>query len=234
MSREFKTLFSYLKKLQSRYFHTLCAFQVYEAIEELQTPNITGEEAYENVKAMNRFKNFFLSSKEALRVYFLLELAKLFDESQESLHISKIVNYAASNIRKLSKKDFLKFHKGRTFLEELFVTYKEIDREDLKEIKFKLDKHARILKKLDTYRNQYLAHDDRKKKKVKITSGEIIKLFKLVEDIFGLFSSRLDFSTTSYSHIKECKEDTKRVIDYLKRFESYRLKEIEAKYANMK
>ncbi|OIO08503.1 hypothetical protein COS23_01825 [bacterium (Candidatus Moisslbacteria) CG02_land_8_20_14_3_00_36_53] len=232
MSQEFKTLFEYLKNLRSRYFHALSAFYIYEGLLELSAPNIIGtKEAEENVKTLSRFKNFFIMSKEALRVYFFLELAKLFDESKQSLHINKIVNFAGSNIKSLSKNDFLEFHQGRTFISELFKQYKAIDKNDLIEIKNKIKKHEKTIKKLDDYRNQYLAHEDKKKKQISINSGEIQNLFKLIADILNLFSSRLDFSTTMYSHVeKECKEDTKRVVDYLKRFEPYRLKEIEKKY----
>ena len=233
MSKEFKTLFEYIKNLHSRYFHALSAFYVYEGLLELSAPNISGQKGAErNIKTMNRFKNFFIMSKEALRIYFLLELAKLFDESKQSLHINKIVNFAGSNIKALSKNDFLEFHQGRTFIDELFKQYKAVDKNDLKEIKTKTKKHEAIIKKLDDYRNQYLAHEDKQKKKVNINSGEIQELFKLIAEILNLFSSRLDFSTTAYSHVeKECKGDIKRVAEYLNRFEPYRLKEIEKKYS---
>jgi len=232
MSQEFKTLFEYLKNLHSRYFHALSAFYIYESLLELSAPNIIGtKEAEENVKTLNWFKNFFIISKEALRVYFFLELAKLFDESKQSLHINEIVNFAENNIKNLSKNDFLEFHQGKTFISELFQQYKAIDKNDLIEIKNKIKKHEEIIKKLDNYRNQYLAHEDKKKKQISINSGEIQNLFKLIADILNLFSSRLDFSTTMYSYVeKECKEDTKRVVDYLKRFEPYRLEKIEKKY----
>ncbi|PIZ89602.1 MAG: hypothetical protein COX89_00645 [Candidatus Nealsonbacteria bacterium CG_4_10_14_0_2_um_filter_37_10] len=87
MSKEFKTLFDYLKNLQSRYFHALSAFYV-------------------------------------------------------------IVNFAGSNIKKLSQKDFLEFHQGRTFLSELFKQYKAMDNKDLAEIKNKISSHEKIIKKL--------------------------------------------------------------------------------------
>ncbi|HXF44047.1 MAG TPA: hypothetical protein VNK70_01100 [Candidatus Paceibacterota bacterium] len=232
MSKEFRTLFEYLKNLRSRYFNAISAFYVYEGLLELSAPNIVGQkEAEQNVAVLNRFKNFFAMSKEALRTYFLLELAKLFDESKQSLHINKIINFAGSNIKKLSRSDFLEFHQGRTFLEELFQQYKAIDNKDLLETKNKLKKYKEIIKKLGEYRDQYLAHEDKQKKEVKITSEEISRLFGLLKEILNLFSSRLDFSTTVYSHVeKDCKWDTKQVVEYLKRFEPYRLQEIEDRY----
>lgn len=232
MSKEFNTLFNYLKDLNSRYFHALSAFYVYEGLLELSAPNIISQkDAEENVKTLGQFKNFFVVSKEAVRVYFLLELAKLFDESKQSLHINKIINFAGSNIKRISKKDFLEFHQGRIFISELFQQYKAIDNNDLIEIKNRIKKHEKLIKKLGDYRNQYLAHEDKKKKKVIINSGEVKILFELLKEILNLFSSRLDFSITAYGHVeRECKEDTKMVVEYLRRFEPYRLKEIEEKY----
>jgi len=79
MSKEFKTLFDYLKNLQSRYFHALSAFYVYEGLLESSAPNIVGQkEAGQNVKILNQFKNFFIVSKEALRVYFFFRARKAF------------------------------------------------------------------------------------------------------------------------------------------------------------
>src|SRR5258708_32613574 len=100
---EFKTLMSHIKAMHSRYFHALSAFYAYEALREVVAPNIVGEsDAQANVKVMGDFKNFFLPAREALRVYFFLELAKLFDVSNQSLHINKIMNFTESNLKHLT------------------------------------------------------------------------------------------------------------------------------------
>ena len=81
-SDEFKTLMDYAKAMHSRYFHALSAFYAYEAIKEVFAPNIVGQsEAEENAKTIGRYNNFFMPAQEALRVYFFLELAKIFDSS---------------------------------------------------------------------------------------------------------------------------------------------------------
>lgn len=232
MSKEFNVLFEYLMKLRSRYFKTLSAFYVYEGILELGAHNIVGKKnAEKNVRTMNHFNNFFMTVRESIRVYFLLELAKLFDDSKQSLHVDKIIKFSGANMKRLSKKDFLKFHQRRIFIEELFKHYQELNQKDLEETEDKINNHKRIIEKIDKYRDQYLAHDDRQKKDIKISGKEITILFQLLEDILKLFTLRLDFSTTSYDRVeKDCKRDTKRVVEYLKRFEEYRLKEIEDKY----
>ena len=220
--------------LRSRYFRALSAFYVYERIRELGAPNIVGKkEASENIKVMNHFKNFFTIARESIRIYFLLELAKLFDDAQQSLHINKIISFSESNIKKLSRSEFLRFHQGqkREFLQELFKSYQELSSKDLKIVRSDLKKYEKIIKKIDNYRDQYLAHDDKQKTKININRIEIIKLFKVLKKILTLFTLRLDFSITYYDHVeKDCKRDTERVIKYLRRFEKYRLSEIEAKY----
>ncbi len=48
-----------------------------------------------NAKTIARYSGFFTPSQEALRVYFFLELAKMFDSSKKALHIYKILNHCA-------------------------------------------------------------------------------------------------------------------------------------------
>ena len=53
MSKEFKTLFEYLKNLRLRYFYALSAFYVYEGLLELSALNIFGQKgAEQNIKTM--------------------------------------------------------------------------------------------------------------------------------------------------------------------------------------
>lgn len=234
MSQEFTTFMEYLKKLQDRYFFMLSAFYTREALEELRAPNIVGkEEAQKNIETMNKYNNFFSLSKESLRVYFLLELAKLFDVSNESLHINKMVNFTESNIQKLSVNDFLEFNQDRKFIKEMIESYKGINNKDLKHIKLLISKHSATIQNIKIYRDKYLAHDDVTKTSVVLTPKMIKPLFEIIEKILNLFSLKVDHSTTMYNYVeKECKNDTKSVVNYLKRFELHRLKEIEEKHKN--
>lgn len=232
MGQEFKTIMSYIEKMKSHYFFALSAFHVYETLNELLAPNTVGQETAEkNVVVINNYKNFFLPSKEALRVYFFLELAKLFDTVDDSLHITKLVNYTQSNLSKLKVEDFAKHDQNRELFDNLVKSYRCISWDDLKEVKAEIDKNKEIIEKLKTYRDQYLAHDDRIKDEVSITGEEVFTLFSVLKKILNLFSSKLDSSTTIYQNAEEyTKIDTKRVIDHLKRFEPYRLKEIKEHY----
>ncbi|MBI4369195.1 MAG: hypothetical protein HY547_03080 [Elusimicrobia bacterium] len=233
MNGEFHTLFDHLKNLRGRYFNALCSFRVFRSLEDLGGTNIVGEDhAHKNVATMNKFKGFFIPSKEALRAHSLLELAKIFDHSDESLHIKKIVNYAQGNMKKLTRADFLAFHqsRGRKFLDELFNQYEEMNSQDLQQIKTKLERHDGVLKRLKDYRDQYLAHDDVKRQEITITRGEVEALLELAKEILDAFSLKLDFSSTVYDLAEEdCKNHTAQVVEHLHRFEPYRLKEIRPK-----
>lgn len=229
MNNEFNTIISYIEEMKNRYFFALSAFYAYEALMEIIAPNIAGQDVAEkNVKVFNTFNNFFGPSKEALRVYFFLELAKLFDVSDQSLHITKIINYTKNNIDKLTVSDFVEYNQNRNIIDSLIKSYKGINHDDLLIIKSEIEKYKNIIKKVKTYRDQYLAHDDIKKIKVDITGEEIKILFSVIEKILNMFSSKLISATSMYDQVEErAKDETKRIFDYLKRFEPYRLKEID-------
>lgn len=86
-----------------------------------------------------------------------------------------------------------------------------------------------IIKKLITYRGKWLAHDDASKPDIPQISGkEIIKLFEAISKIMNILGGQLNSETWMWSHVKEdATQDTKLVIEHLRRFEPYRLKEIE-------
>lgn len=234
MSNEFNTTILYIKKIKSRYFHALSAFHIYKTLNELLAPNIVGQDVAEkNSAVMQNLKDFFMPIKEALRVYFFLELAKLFDVSDQSLHIARIINYTQSNIAKLTANDFAEYDQEREFLDNLIKSYQGISNNDLLILKSEIEKHKNVIEKVKTYRDKYLAHDDTKKVEVSITSEEIQILFSVVEKILNIFSSKLNSTTFLWDHVeKNTKEQTEIIIDHLKRFEPYRLKEIDEKCKN--
>ena len=146
---------AYIKRLQSRYFKALSAFYAYEAMREIAAINLLGEaEATANVETLSKYRNFFVPAQEALQVHFFLELAKLFDASNESLHITKIVNFTESNLKRLDVDAFKEYndHQSRQFLEQLAAEYKGVAPADLKEIRDSLNAHAEALEKLKFYR----------------------------------------------------------------------------------
>lgn len=180
---------------------------------------------------LKSFKYFFQPVKEACRCYFLIELAKFFDKLAQSLTLFSILDYSEKNIKKLTKKDFLNYHKGRRILLELFKNYKSLSLSDIKKLRKKIDSNKTILKRLKDYRDKYLAHDDIKKIKVKLTKEEIEKIFDLIEKFIDLYYLRLDFASNSYINFEEKPiEEMKRLINYLQDYEEHRIKEIEKRY----
>ena len=232
MSSEFVKFQSYLKRLRSIYFNALSAFYAFEAIEELKAPNIVGkDEAEENLAVMNRFKNFFVIARHTLNFYFLMELAKILDDARQSLHLAKLINFAKSNRKKLNVDEFEKLNSDRVFLKDLVNRYEGIEKVDFEKIEKKFKETEDIRERIRKYRDQNLAHEDLNKEDINISKEDVVKIFELVSEILNIFSNKTDFSITSYSHIEgACKDDTKNIFEYLKRFEPYRLKEIKEKY----
>jgi len=235
MSQEFNTTISYIKEIKKRYFKALSAFHIFETFIELVDPNIVEQETLEkNKKIIEKdFSSFFLPSKEALRVYFFLELAKLFDVADNALHITKVVNYTQSNIAKLTVNDFAEYSQGQdpNFIAMLVKKYKGVNHDDLMAIKSDIEKNKDIIKRLKIYRDQCLCHDDRNKDEVDITGEEVRILFSIIEKIIGIFLSKLISTSVMYDNAKiDTKDKTEMVVDYLKRFEPYRIKEIDERY----
>ncbi len=230
---EFKTLMSYIKKLQSRYFHALSAFYAYEGMKEAAAPNVVGpSRAKANVKTMDKYRNFFVPTQEALRTYFFLELGKLLDVSDQSLHINKIVNFTESKLKHLTIDAFTEYNQDRQLLKELTERYKGLQYSDLALIRKMLEKQNKAIKKAKTYRDKWLVHDDvRKPKLPSISAAEVKELFKTIEKILNTISGKLNDETWMYHHVENnAKHHVALVIDYLSRFEPYRLKEIQKKY----
>lgn len=235
MASEFVKFQEYIERLRTIYFDALSAFYVYEAIQELIAPNIVGEkEAENNLAVLNRFGGFFVITRHTLNFYFLLELAKMLDSAKQSLHLSKLINFANSNTNKLNVEEFKKLNLGRPFLQELVSGYEGVKKEDFEIIEKKLEATKGIREKIKKYRDQYLAHEDLKKKEISISQKEVIEIFSLIAEILNIFSSKTNHSTTTYSYVEsDCKSDTRRIVEYLKRFEPYRLEENEKELLGM-
>lgn len=231
-AKKFQTLMEYINELRSGYYKALSAFYAYEALREAKAINIHGQSKAEaNVVVLNTFKNFFLPAEEALRVYFFLELAKLFDASDQSLHINKVVNFTESNVRDLNVDAFKEYNseQPRAFLDDLVNEYKGVAHDDLTEIRDLLKTHDDALEKLKTYRDKWLAHNDINKPDLPdITGEEIRALFDVLAKILNSLTSKLNSSTSLWDHVeRDTKWHVNMVIDYLHRFEPYRLKEID-------
>lgn len=233
MCDEFVTFQAYLKRLNSLYVSALSSFYVFDTLKKLVAPNIVGEnESEENLKVINQFRGFFVPARQAANFHFLMELAKLFDDAKESLHIEKLINYAEANNKHLSVKNFENANQDREFLEELTKRYEGLKSSDIKEIKKLIEDNKTTIDNLKTHRDQQLAHEDKNKKEVNITFEEVQTLFSIIEKIINTFSNKTDFSTTDYSYLKsDCEDHTDAVVENLKRFNSIILEERRKKSA---
>jgi len=64
-----------------------------------------------------------------------------------------------------------------------------------------------------------------------ITGEEIRTLFEVLAKILNSITGRLNSESWTYSHVEsDVKDHIKLVVNHLRRFEPYRLKEIEEKY----
>ena len=236
MSEEFKTAMEYLKVLQDQYLNALYPFRVFQALRKLRAPNlIDKEDAEKNARAMTRYKNFFGPVEDSVFRCSLLALATIFDESDDALHIKAMLNYVGSNGKKLTKDDFREFNKDRPFLDGLYEQYNGMNLQDLLSVKADLEKHKIALGKLKDYRDQYLAHNDKKKDVINITFDEAEALFALAEKTLNLFATKLNDSSTMYSHIKdEIMRDTKYLLVALEHSETYRQKELQEKWNKLR
>lgn len=228
MSDEFLKYQEYFERLKNIYMSALSSFYTYEALRELSAPNIVGdEEAEVNIKTMNHFKGLFSPARRALNFHFLMELAKLFKYADKSLYIRRLINFAKSHQRKMTVKDFKDANEDREFIKDLTDRYNGLEQSDFEEIEKMLEENDEIIKKLTLYRDENLAHEDKNKTEISLPVEEIQKLFEIVAKILNLLSSKINFSTTVYDYLKEdCERDTKSAVDYLHRFEKYRMQEI--------
>ena len=135
-NREFGKLFKEVKQMRKRYLNTLASHKVFQRINKLVATNIVGKrKAERNVKTFGNYLYFFMIVKEATRCYFLIELAKFFDvpkSHNETRTIYWALNYAKKNIHRMTKEDFLFYHKGRQIIPEIFTNYKPLTAKDLK------------------------------------------------------------------------------------------------------
>lgn len=230
MKEPFVKLKGDLIKLHFRLFNGYLHFQVWNAIKNQMAPNLVGEEkANQNVKTINRYKGFFTPTIEAHKKIFALELAKFYDLDKQSLSIIKIINFAISNIKKLTVAEFEKFNKGRPLLDSLVENYSGVSEKLLKEcenillqngLELKSDKSVFIpdslIEKLKYIRDKYLSHNQIKISEKPITIEEFDNLFQVTSDLLNKIYYALDHST--FAHFipsKPAYRDTENLLEKL-------------------
>ena len=235
-NKEFERLFSEVQQLRKRYLTTLSSHKIFQRFSKLVASNVVGKrKAEKNAKTFSNYVYFFSTVKEATRCYFLIELAKFFDPPKprnETRTVYWVLDYAKKNIHRLTKTDFLAYHDEREIIPEVFASYKEFKDSDLKRFQKRLGRNKDVIKRLKTYRDQYLAHDDIKKITVKLTMGEMDVLLRVVKDVIELFYNRLEFASNSYMNFEqEPVREVDRLVKNLAEHEIKRLEEIRRKYA---
>lgn len=217
----FSKLFKETVQLEKRYLRTLAAHKIYISLNKSIAANIQGKrKAEENVRAVSKYTYFYSTTKEATRCYFLIELAKFFDKDSRSRSIIWMLDYAIQNKDKLSKENYIQFHKDRKSNSILFDHYKSLSFNDLSKLKKRVLNNKDKIERLITYRNQELAHDDRNKDQVSITIAEMETLLKIVRDTVKLFYEKLDFASIVFDNFeKEPERDVDLLFRNLRKLE---------------
>lgn len=234
-NKRFEKLLIYVIRLRNRYLHFLSAYKLYDEFNKLSAPNKVGiKKAKANVNIFNKYKYFILTSKEALRCFFLIELAKFFDEDKrrnQSLSIQGIIDYALIDIESFSTKEFKKYHKDRVIIPELFEAFTSLSKEDLMKIKNRIKRNSDLINRVKTYRDKYLAHDDIEKINIPIDKKDVVILIRIIKAVIALLYKKLDFSSNSYDNYeKEPVNNINNLVNDLKEQEKIRLNNLEKKY----
>ncbi len=235
-NREFEKLFSEIQQMRKRCLRTLASHKMFQQFNKLSAINIVGKKKAErNAKTFNNYLYFFSTTKEASRCYFLIELAKFFDEPKirnQTRTVYWVLDFAKKNIHRLTKDDFLNYQSDRQIIPEILATYKPLELADLNKLRKRLKKNKDKITRLKKYRDQYLAHDDIKKIKVNITIRETDVLLRIVKDVIELFYNKLDFASNSYMNFEqEPIRDIERLFDNLAEHEKKRMEEIKRRYS---
>jgi hypothetical protein len=202
----FSKLLSFAKKLDNRYLLTIASRKIFDEFNKLLTISIIGKKNAEaNAKILGSYKYFFATTKEAVRCFFLIELAKFFDEDKQrqTLSIQNVIDFAKKRIESFSVDQFQKYHKERKIIPEIFEKYRALTQKDLDSIEKRINRNKNRVKNLKTYRDKFLAHDDVKKQDILINRRDINVLLRIIKDTIGLLYMKLDFSSISYVNYEE-------------------------------
>lgn len=168
---------------------------------------------------------------ESHRDMCFAHLYKLFDTNPQSTSLKNIIKLIRKNISSLKKADFKEFHKDRFALDSLTKRYRGLTEAKLKRCEKKLDSAKKIIEKLSKFRHKRVAHSPLTDEATPITVKNIEKLFKIASAILKELTYSFDFNIYDPFHPKNIIEhETKTVVEFLSRFEPYRLKEIDKEY----
>jgi hypothetical protein len=226
----FKLLIEMLNKIHGYFIEANQYFIIWQSLEKLANPNeIWLKMAQENVDVMNKFKTFFVPIKISCKEMYLLELAKCFDTDKDALSIQKVLSFSIKNIKEITYENY-RIYKGSTLILSK-SEYDPITLDSVNSLNIKIRGKSPIIRRLMNFRNQYLAHNSLKQIKeedVKITLDETKELLEVLTEIWNKLGSYLVRETWWHNFSdKTTYEEIKRLLNYLHRFEPYRIKEIQ-------
>ncbi len=213
------------KDLRSRYMFTLATHRTFMELDRVRTETYAGKKtAHKNVKILKKYNYYFATTKEGLRYYLIIELAKFFEISsrKKSLTIEHLLNYSEKNLNKLSKEYFKEYHKDQEFLTKDLGSLKEISINDIQSFRKRIENNKEKIQNIKYYRDEYIAHDDIKKKKYTIKNRDISTLLRLVKDIVNFYYLKLEWTSNCYDNFdKEPIRDTKRIFKDLRNYDIF-------------
>lgn len=225
---EFKKLSEMLEKIHNCFIKANQNFVIWKSLETLLNPDeIWLQNAQENLDTINRFKTFFPSVIDSCKNAYILELAKCFDTNHDALSIHKVLAFTRENITNLNYENYKKY-KGKDLILEKWE-YEPIDMIFLNWLGAKIKWKSKVIQRLMNFRNQYLGHNQlQPSSDSTITRGELNELMEMLMEIWNTISQKL-LRTTWWHNFsdKQTYEEIERLLNFLHRFELYRLDEIQ-------
>lgn len=195
----------FIEKLNSRIFQSYQAYFIWKFLFLSRDENTHGPDLAEKyVEVLNNYKNFYAQSERSNLVFFVIGIAKFFDNSNQALSIHKVKNCAQGDGKTLTVNEFLEANPNRPHVVDLAEAYEGITKQDLKKIDNIIDKNNDIIKTFKNLRDKWAAHEDIKEIEIKIPPFEKIEsLFIEIQTMINILSSGLEYLTTDYSHMEE-------------------------------
>lgn len=222
--KNFEKLTKLIEKLRSRYIQTLAAHKIFMELNRVKAYSYYGKgTADKNVKILKKYLYYFNPTKEGIRYYILIELAKFFEKSfnRQSLTIEHVLDYTEKNLNVLGKEHFKQYHKDREFRSyDIEKEYIAIVQEDIDKFRRRLKRNEEKIKRVKDYRDEYLAHDDLKRGSYKIKYKDISTLLSIVKDIVDFYYKKLHWASNLYENFeKEPVRNSKKLFSDLREFD---------------
>lgn len=218
--------------------YTLAAHKTFLELDRALTETYSGKKtAYNNAEIIKKYNYYFAPSKEGIRYYLIIELAKFFevDPRKDSLTINHLLDYTEKNLKFLTKDYFKEYHKDREFLIRDIEWLEEISISEIKSFKNRIKRNKKKINDVKEYRDQYIAHDDLKKNIYTIKTRDVVTLLRLVKDVVDYYYERLESTSNIYNDFDiEPVKNTKKIFADLRKYEIIENETIKNKYREAK